>query len=122
MKATKEQLRNNIGKEVFIVPRGNLVNRYNKEVKILNSIIKSVTHINLILETPVGSHLTADKFKIDGSYDSRNCGGELFLSKEVAENYLWRENFLKDFKYNIDMNKLTYEDCREIDNILRKYE
>ena len=122
MKATKEQLRNNIGKEVFIVPRGNLVNRYNKEVKILNSVIKSVTRINLILETPVGSYLTTDKFRLDGYYDNNNCSGDLFLSKEAAENYLWRENFIKDFRYNIDMNKLTYEDCREIDNILSKYE
>jgi hypothetical protein len=120
MKATKEQLKNNIGKEVFIIPRGNLVGR--GDIRVLSSVIKSVGRIYVVLENSVGLSMYTDSFRLDEYYDNNNCGGYLFLSREAAENYLWRENFIKDFKYNIDMNKLTYEDCREIDNVLRKYE
>ena len=120
MKATKEQLKNSVGKEVFIIPRGNLVGR--GDIRVLSSVIKSVGRIYVVLENSVGLSMYTDSFRLDECYDNTNCGGYLFLSREDAENYLWRENFIKDFKYNIDMNKLTYEDCREIDNILRKYE
>lgn len=120
MKATKEQLKNNIGKEVFIIPRGNLVGR--GDIRVLSSVIKSVGRIYVVLENSVGLSMYTDSFRLDEYYDSSNCGGYLFLSREDAENYLWRENFIKDFRYSIDMNKLTYEDCKEIDNVLRKYE
>ncbi len=121
MKATKEQLKNSVGKEVFIIPRGNLVGRRG-DIRVLSSVIKLVSRSYVVLENSVGLGMHTDKFRLDEYYDNNNCGGYLFLSKEAAENYLWRENFIKDFRYNTNMNKLTYEDCREIDNILRKYE
>lgn len=120
MKATKEQLKQHIGKEVWIEPLGNLKPRgKNRSDTLVTGIVKSVSNINVTFEQGVGIY-GADKIKIDGSYDRYNCGGYIYLTKEDALKDIWRDNFVKDLRYTLDLSSLTYEDCKIIEQMLKR--
>ena len=90
-----------------------------------NMHIRDITsQINLIVEvhkTLVGCNFNGtDKIKIDGSYDRHSCGGYIYLTKEDALKDIWRDNFVKDLRYTLDLSSLTYEDCKIIEQMLKR--
>ena len=120
MKATKEQLKQHIGKEVWIEPLGNLKPRGKDRCEtLINGIIQNVSNINVTFEKDIGIYETS-KIKIDGSFDRHNCGGYIYLTKEDALKDIWRDNFVKDLRYTLDLSSLTYEDCKIIEQMLKK--
>ena len=120
MKATKEQLKQHIGKEVWIEPLGNLKPRGKDRCEtLINGIIQNVSNINVTFEKDIGIY-GASKIKIDGSYDRHNCGGYIYLTKEDALKDIWRDNFVKDLRYTLDLSSLTYEDCKIIEQMLKR--
>jgi hypothetical protein len=120
MKATKEQLKQSIGKEVWIEPLGNLKPRGKDRCEtLITGIIQSVSNINVTFEKGVGIY-GADKIKIDGDFDRHNYGGYIYLTKEDALRSIWRDEFIKDLRYNLNLSPLTYEDCKIIEQMLKK--
>ena len=120
MKATKEQLKQYIGKEVWVEPLGNLKPRDKDRCETLvTGVIQNVSNTNVTFENDIGIY-GASKIRIDGGYDRDNYGGYIYLTKDEALKDIWRDNFIKDLKYTLNLESLTYEDCKIIEQMLKK--
>ena len=118
MIATKKDLQANIGKDVWILPTGNNKDRKkSNEDSLYSCKLLKITSINAHFE-----HNYVGKLRLDGNWDNNNCSGLIFLTRENALNYLWTIEFKRKIKYDLDLSKLTFDDLKQIENIINKYQ
>lgn len=118
MIATKKELKANIGELVWILPTGNNRDRKKSSEEVLyTSLLIKVTSTSAYF-----SDGSPTKLKLNGEWDVHNCSGLIFLSAQNALNYLWTTEFRRKIKYELDLSKLSFEDLKQIENIINKYQ
>ncbi|MCG3686497.1 hypothetical protein [Aliarcobacter butzleri] len=118
MIATKKDLKAYIGKDVWILPTGNNKSRKkSNEDNLYSCKLLKITSTNAYFDNNY-----VGKLRLDGNYDNNNCSGLIFLTKENALNYLWTTEFRRKIKYDLDLSELSFEDLKQIENIINKYQ
>lgn len=118
MIATKQELKTNIGKLVWILPTGNNRPFRKSDEEVLYSS-------ELLKVTPTYAYLSngnSRKLRLDGNWDDHNGSGLIFLSKEDALNYIWAKKFKRFLKQEANFSQLSYEDLKTIEKMLKESE
>lgn len=111
MIATIKQLKDNINNEIWILPTGNnkIRSKTEEESLICKKLIK-VSSANAIF--------LGEKIRLNNEWDSFNCSGILFITKEDALNYIWSQKFLFNLRYEQNLKNLSFNDLKQIETII----
>ena len=118
MIATKQELKTNIGKLVWILPTGNNrpFRKSDEEVLYSSELLKvTLTYAYLL-------NGNTRKLRLDGNWDDHNGSGLIFLSEENALHYIWAKKFKRFLKQEANFSQLSYQDLKTIEKMLKESE